>query len=195
MPDIFYPARTMFRDKDAAGFCQVRNQRVDHASDRFMNQAAVQKYRILFFDDLQMPRENPHGTKLLDGDKTRAQAVVDIVIVIGNFVGQVCDLRLERGSLFPDKAFAERAEFLRVLDGAMLQDAFARFETQIQSFESRVALLQHIHDAQGLSIVLDSSLLLHAFVPGVLTGMAERGMTEVMCQGDRLTQLLVQAEV
>jgi hypothetical protein len=38
-------------------------------------------------------------------------------------------------------------------------------------------------------------MILHAFVEGVLTGMAKGGMTEVMRQGDRLNQILVQAEV
>ncbi len=70
------------------------------------------------------------------------------MVVIRYLVGQVRDLRFKGRTLLVEEAFANRTQFLRVLHRAMLQYAFARLETQVQSVECSIALLQHVDDAQ-----------------------------------------------
>ena len=64
----------------------------------------------------------------------------------------------------------------------MLEDAFARFEHQVQTIERAVALLERIDYAQALQVVLEAAVLFHAFVERVLPGVAERRVAEVVRQ-------------
>ena len=187
--------RLMLRDQCPAAFGQVGHERVDHAPDRFVNQAAVQKGRILGFDRIKMPREYPHRRQLLDRYQARTQSVVDVMIVVGDFVGQIGNLRFQRGPLFPDEAFADFPQLLRVFEGAVLQDSFTGLETQIQPFEGGIALLQHIDDTQRLQVVLEAAVVFHAFVERVLAGVAEGRMPEVVRQRNGFDQVFVEPEI
>src|SRR5262249_38512606 len=44
-------------------------------------------------------------------------------------------------------------------------------------------------------VVLKAAMILHAFVQGLFAGMAERRMTQIVGQGDRLGQVLIQPEL
>src|SRR5258706_12211866 len=77
----------------------------------------------------------------------------------------------------------------------MLEDAFAGLETQIQSFESGIALFQYIDHAQRLQIVLEAFMILHAVVERILAGMAEGRMPEIVCQRYGLDQVFVEPEI
>ena len=55
----------------------------------------------------------------------------------------------------------------RVL-GAVLQDAGARFEGQVEPLEVGISLLQPVHDAQALAVVLEASVLREETVQGPL---------------------------
>jgi hypothetical protein len=46
-------------------------------------------------DRIVLAPENCEPAQLLDRDQPRAQTVVDIVVVVGDLVGHVCELRLE----------------------------------------------------------------------------------------------------
>src|SRR5690348_7564490 len=77
----------------------------------------------------------------------------------------------------------------------MLEDALARFETQVQPIKCPVSLLQNIHDAQRLEVMLKPPVLAHAAVQRILTRMAKRRMPQIMRQRDCLDQILVQMEI
>ncbi len=55
----------------------------------------------------------------------------------------------------------------------MLQDALAAFKSEIEPLEVGVALFQFVHDAQGLQVVLETTVLTHAGVERVLTCVSE----------------------
>src|SRR5262245_24856569 len=75
----------------------------------------------------------------------------------------------------------------------MLEYPLARLEGEIEPVEGAVALLQQIHDAQALQIVLEAAVRLHAGVECVLPCVSERCMTQIMSQRDRFGQVLLQA--
>ena len=135
-----------------------------------------------------------HGFELFQRDQTGTQAVIHIVIVVGDLVGQIGDLRFQRGAAIVQEALAQLAQLGGVLRRAMLEDAFARFEAQVQSVECGIALFQLVHDAQRLQVVLESAIRFHAGVQRILPGMAERGVAEIVRQRDRFGQIFVQAQ-
>ena len=80
-----------------------------------------------------MRAEQRHLAHLLQRDQARTHAVVDVVRVVGDLVGQVAQLRLQAGLRAIEEAARHAArlgclERSRVGARAVLQDAFARFE-------------------------------------------------------------------
>src|SRR5690606_40355961 len=84
------------------------------------------------------------------------------------------------------EALAELAERARVLERTVLQDALSRLEAQVQAVEGRVALLERIHHAQRLQVVLESAVRPHAVVQRVLPRVAEWRLPEVVRQRERI---------
>src|SRR6185312_11970342 len=77
---------------------------------------------------------------------------------------------------------------------AMLQDALATFERQIESAELGVALFELVDHTQRLQVVLEATVGAQTFVQRVLAGVAERRVAEIVREADGLCQLLVQAQ-
>ena len=89
-----------------------------------------------------------HFAQVLERDQAGAQAVVDIVIVVGDLVGEIGQLRLETGLLAIHKALAHIAELTRLGQRAVLEDALAAFKAQVESGEIGVAFLEFVDHAQ-----------------------------------------------
>ncbi len=116
------------------------------------------------------------------------------MVVVRDFVGEVRELRFEPGLVARDEALADVAERERILVRAMLQDAFAAFEAQVQTVEIRVMLLELVDDAQALQVVLEAAEIEHALVERILARMAERRVAEVVREAYRLGQRFVELE-
>ena len=143
----------------------------------------------------RVAREQRDILQLGQLQQARAQPVVDVVVVVGDLVGEVGDLRLEAWLALLQEALADLAEPAGVLDRTVLEDAFARLEREVEAVESAVALLELVDHAQRLQVVLEPAVLLHALVQRVLSGVAERRVPEVVRQGDRLDEVFVDAEL
>ena len=76
----------------------------------------------------------------------------------------------------------------------VLDQALERFPGQVQPVEVRIAPLQPGHDAQRLGVVVEAAVRRHQAVEFALAGMAEGRVAEVMGQGQRLGQILVEPE-
>src|SRR6185295_3883119 len=72
--------------------------------------------------------------------------------------------------------------------------AFARFEREVQAVERGVALLEDVHYAQALQVVLKAAVRPHAGVQRILPGVAEWGVAEVVGERDRFGQILVEIQ-
>ena len=79
--------RTGARDIGGALTDQIPHKRIDHAPDGLVNQAPSRDVRVMTFRHRQMPCEYFDLRKLLLGDQAGAQAVVYVVVVVGNFIG------------------------------------------------------------------------------------------------------------
>ena len=131
---------------------------------------------------------------LLYAQQVRAQTIVDVVVIVGYFVRDIGDLRLESRLRPMDKAQTEWSECSRPFRAAVLQDPFARFEQQVQPAKIGITLFQVLDDAQRLEIMLEAAERFHTGVQGVLPRVAERGVPEVVRERDRLGQILVQSQ-
>ncbi len=129
----------------------------------------------------------------------RPQAVVDVVGVVGHAIGQIDDLGFKTGlsgveESSSDTAGLGRLESRCMVPTAMLEDALARLERQVQAVEVGVALFQVVHDPKALQVVFEATMVAHAQLQGVLSGMAERCVAEVVGQGHRLDQVLAEPQ-
>jgi len=152
------------------------------------------------------------GLEVIDSKQSCAQAIVDIVGVIGNVVGDRGGLRFQRGKgrqleiVEGDEIGDARgnATFTAASDGRaaarhqgtiVFDDAFERFPGQIEAVEIRIAVLQRGHDAQGLRIMIKSAVIFQTGIQCPLASVTERGMAEIMRQRQRLGEILVEPEL
>ena len=143
--------------------------------------------------------EQFHLGQLFQGDQSRAHAIVDVVRVVGDLVGEIAQLRFQtRLTPFeeaqPDAARLGVLQLLRIRPRAVFQDAFARFECEVQAVEVGIALFQPVDHAKALQVEFEPAVRVHALVQRILARVAERGVSQVVCQRDGLDQVFVQAQ-
>ena len=144
---------------------------------------------------------------LVEGEEARAQPVLQVVVVVGDVVGECGDLRLQRGALVQlqihGRGVLADGEGQRVEPRAgraqqrpvVLHQPLQRLPCQVQPVEARVAALQHRDDPQGLRVVVEAAAPLHQRVQRHLAHMPERRVPEVVGQRHRLGQILVERQV
>ena len=116
----------------------------------------------------------------------KVDRVIEIVTVIRDLVRQVRDLRFER------RAFVSvLARHRRIVKLVVLPQSFAHFEGEVQSRKSRIRVLEQFHHALALFVVIEPTVLAHAFVEHFFAGMPKRRMPEVVRQRDRLGQIFI----
>ena len=76
----------------------------------------------------------------------------------------------------------------------VLDQALQRLPGQVQAVEIGVALFQPGHDPQRLGVVVEPAMLAHAVVERVLARMAEGRVAEIVREGQRLGEILVQPQ-
>ena len=141
-----------------------------------------------------MAREAIHLVELRERDQAGAQAIVDVVIVVGDFVGEVANLRFQRWPAILEETSAEFAQLARPLRRAMLEYALACLETQFDSVKSGIVFLEQVYCAQALQIVLETAVIPHAGIQGILPRMPERRVAQVVRQRNGLDQILVESQ-
>src|SRR5580698_2493345 len=77
----------------------------------------------------------------------------------------------------------------------MLEDALARFETEVEAIERAVVFLEIVDHRKALQIVLEATMFAHALVERVLAGMAEWRMAEIVGERNGFDQILVDPQV
>ena len=149
-----------------------------------------------------------HLGELGEIEQPGTEAVIDVVIVVGDVVGESSGLRLDRGeggklevllrAIGQDRVRHGRPIVpRRVRSGqraVMLHQPFERLPGEIDPVEARIFLFQLGDDAQRLRIVVEAAGALHGGVERALAGVAERRMAEIMRERERLGQILVDAK-
>ncbi len=76
----------------------------------------------------------------------------------------------------------------------MLDEPFERFPGQVETVEGRIAALQRRHHPQRLRVVIEAAESTQALVKRPFTSVAERRVTEIVSQRQRLGQVLVKVK-
>src|SRR5436305_10729098 len=123
-------------------------------------------------------------------EEARGQAVLQVVAAIGDLIGDVGDLRLDRrlwrGAgkvLDPGTAVA-----------AVRHHALAYLGREIEPTKIRVLLLQLVHHTKSLQIMLEAAMGDHLRGQRLFAGMAEGRMPKVVGARDGLGQIDVGAQ-
>jgi hypothetical protein len=148
---------------------------------------------------------------VVEREQIGAQAVVDVVRVIGDVVGQGRDLRLG-ARLRPqieilDLVVGEnrrRHAMLGIAGGGLagavgeravvLDQPFERLPRQVEAVEGGIAALQIGDDAQAVRIVVETADAAQSLLQRALAGMAEGRVAEIVRQRQRLGEVLVEPE-
>ena len=197
---------------------QPRRHLGHDAMDQIGNQFADQlraaprlvEARIVAVDLPDHLRQQRHDAKVVDHEQAGAQAIVDVVRVIGDIVSNRCYLRFERrvapqlqivipveiGDADREPMFAIAPDGLARPVGqrtVMFHHAFERFPGQVEAVEVGVAVFQRGDDAQRLRVVVEAALLFQAVVQRPFARMAEWRVAEIVGQRQGLGQVLVEA--
>src|SRR5438445_10831119 len=76
---------------------KVAHHAIDQPANRLVDQARLVETGIARANLLEYRTDERHLGKIGDGEEPGAQAVVDVVVVVGNVVGERGDLRLGPG--------------------------------------------------------------------------------------------------
>ena len=139
------------------------------------------------------------------------QAILHVVAVIGDVVGDRGGLRLEAGEAMraPDPAAPGRRGWRTAAAAGMRPIAVPRHrasgplcltspssvsQREVQPVEGRIATLQLSDHAQALGVVVEPLVCGERLVERPLAGMAEGRVAEIMGERQRLRQVLVETE-
>ncbi len=124
------------------------------------------------------------------GEEAGLDAVVEVVAVVGDFVGEVGDLGLKAG--------VGGVELVvwgwGVAGGVMFGEAFADFPCEVEAGEVGVFVFEEFDDAEALAVVFESPVVGHELVEGLFAFVAEGGVAEVVGEGDGFGEVFVEVE-
>ena len=152
-----------------------------------------------------------NGAEVVERKKSRAQAIIDVMGVIGDVVGKRGDLRLGAGKApqFQILTLGVRADRVRKAAFAIMSNRVARpigersivldqtlqrLPGEIQSIERGIAALQCRDHAQRLCVMVETARRRETAVERALAGMAEGRMAEIMGERQGLGQVLVESQ-
>ena len=124
------------------------------------------------------------------GEEAGLDAVVEVVAVVGDFVGEVGDLGFEAGVGEVELAVWSWG----VAGGVMFGEAFADFPGEVEAGEVGVFVFEEFDDAEALAVVFESAVVGHELVEGLFAFVAERGVAEVVGEGDGFGEVFIEVE-
>jgi hypothetical protein len=118
-------------------------------------------------------------------------AVIEIGSVVGDFVGKVDELGLERRALAEYILHKFGMIFGGVVAG-MLDDSLPDFKSEIQAREGGVALFEVFDDAESVQVVVEGeAVIMHRGVEGFFSGVAEGWVADIVDQGQGFSEISV----
>ena len=179
---------------------------LDDVVDHYPDLVAHQLAQLAVARRMGMPRldrapqlgDEIEREQLVEIDEPRAQSVIDVVVVIGDIVGDVGHLRLERGPS-PERQRKGAVDFgqrpvRRRHRPVVLCHPLEHFPAQIEPLVFAIGAFEPRHDADGVGVVVETARLRHRLGQCPLPRVAEGRVADVMRQRERLGQILVQPE-
>src|SRR5271166_537732 len=184
----------------------------DHPSRKFVNDAGLLELRMEVLDFAEdLLDEGNRGADLGQTEEAGAQAVVDVVRIIGDVVGDrgrlPLEARLQAEVQRLQPIVAEdggRDSVLPVttgwLAGAVDQWSIVFDESgegrlrQIEAVEVRITTLELSNDAKRVDVVIEAAVVGHTGVERILARVTERRVPEVVGERDRFGEIVVEPQ-
>ena len=110
--------------------------------------------------------------------------------VVGDFIGKIRDLGLERGGF----RIEPRAPARTIVAGLVFGQTLTDLPSEVQTWKAGIFLLEFLDHAEALAIVLKPAVVLHQLVQNHLPFVSERGMAQVVRQRDGLGEVIIQLQ-
>ena len=136
-----------------------------------------------------MPPEQRRLLQVGNSDQARGEAVFHIVRAVSDLVGHVRNLRLEGRRPQAPKVIRNESGPAR-----MGEDPVPRFARQVEARKARIGAFEFVHDAEGLDVVLEPSVIPHQPVENLFPRVAEGGVPEVVRERHCFGEVFVEAE-
>ena len=199
-----------FGDPPPALGDRVLDEAGDDAPRQFVNDARLFEPGMKVVDLVEQSFDKRDGcVHFVEREETGAQAVVDVVGVVGDVVGDRRRLRLEarmqaqiqtlqliisddrgRNAARP-VSLGGRARGVKKRP-VVLYEARQRRLRQIEPVKGGIAALEFGDDAQAMAVVVEAPVLGHAGVEGVFAGMSEGRVAKVVAKRDRFGEVVVE---
>ena len=165
-------------------FEHIIDHQPDLVADQFGQQPVPRHVRKAVTNHLPAIGDKGQFEQLIQRQQPGAHAVVNIMIVIGNIIGNRRYLRFQRRPAVQIEI--QRLICLRQRPGrllhrsVMLGEPLQHLPCQIETVPARIGLLQQGQSADGLGIVVKAAMIGQCLFQRILAGMAERRMTNIM---------------
>ena len=169
---------------------QVGHHRVDHANHRLVAHDSRLGPRTRVVRGGGRLAEQARTIEIVHREHIGLQPVVDVVREVGDLVGEIDDLRLQARKQRRVELRRRRAQ----LELGVLDDSLADLEGQVEPAEIRITHFDPVDRTQALRVVIETAVGLHQRAQRPFAGMAERRVSEIVRQRDRLGQFRVEPE-
>ena len=183
--------------------CRVIDQRGDQAPRGLVERPRAVEAGIGRLHLGERPARKRHLGKLGEGEHAGAVAVIDVMIVVGDVVGERRKLRFDRSisvereillGAMTENGLRHRPPRVSGQRAVMLHQTLQGLPGEVEPVEARIFPLKLGDHAQGLGVVVEAPLLAHGGVQRPLSGMAEGRMAEVVGKRQSLGQIFIDAE-
>src|ERR1700741_910562 len=143
---------------------------------------------------VELAEEPDFAAEHVEVQKIGLEGVVEVRGVVGNFVYPVDQLGFQG---WPElkKILGKLRELSWWMVAGMLYDLLANFNRNIQAVEAKIAVLELLHDAQRLQIVVETpAVRTHQLIELSLTRMTKRRGARVVNECECLHEFRIQSE-
>ena len=179
---------------------EVVDQRAHQCTDEFADEASEFELAIARADALHRLAGQRRAGEIVDREQFGAQAVVDIVVHIGDVVGQrqqpalpakTSDVtssgqRLSNEAIGPASGGLQRA--------VVLHQTFECFPGQVQPVEIGIAVFELGNEPKRMRVVIEAAEIQSRGVQRFFAGMAERRVAEIVGERQGFGEILVQRQ-
>ena len=155
--------------------------------------------------------DEEHIAQIVDGEEIGAQAIVDVMRIVGNIIrnggglrfsaGEACQIERHPRVEFEDRdgdaarrIFRHRRAIGHEQRAIVLDEALEGFPREVQAVVVGVAAFEPGDDAQGLCIVIEPAEGRHDLLQHIFARMAEGRVTKIVGERQRFREIFIKAQ-